>query len=393
MEQFSRNNLLIFKKLTRRCSQSNCLILFLIFLFLNSCITQFIPPTNEDKQLLIVEGLITDQPVINTIKLSKSRPLGTIDTSNPLTGCNVSISDDLGNTYQLSETNSGTYVTDPALFKGEIGRKYSLHIKTTSLNSNYNYESLPVEMKPVPPIDSVYYEKKIISETAGITNEEGCQVYLNTHDPANLCKFFRWEYSETWAFHIPYQVVNRDCWISNNSSVINIKNTSVLEQDEVERFPLLFISNQTDRLKVKYSLLVNQYSLNEDEYLYWGKLQNMAEQVGGLYDLVPSGIPSNVYCIDNPNEKVLGYFSVSASSSKRIFIEDHFAGIYTQYTNDKCINDTIYGNGLIPYLNLAVWVLMTNIMPPERVITTTKGCADCTVRGTIIEPDFWNEGK
>jgi hypothetical protein len=36
---------------------------------------------------------------------------------------------------------------------------------------------------------------------------------------------------------------------------------------------------------------------------------------------------------------------------------------------------------------------MTNIMPPERVITTTKGCADCTVRGTIIEPDFWNEGK
>ena len=158
MEQFSRNNLLIFKKLTRRCSQSNCLILFLIFLFLNSCITQFIPPTNEDKQLLIVEGLITDQPGINTIKLSKSRPLGTIDTSNPLTGCNVSISDDLGNTYQLSETNSGTYVTDPALFKGEIGRKYSLHIKTTSLNSNYNYESLPLEMKPVPPIDSVYYE-------------------------------------------------------------------------------------------------------------------------------------------------------------------------------------------------------------------------------------------
>jgi len=60
-----------------------------------------------------------------------------------------------------------------------------LHIKTTGLNSNYNYESLPVEMKPVPPIDSVYYEKKIISETAGITNEEGCQVYLNTHDPAN----------------------------------------------------------------------------------------------------------------------------------------------------------------------------------------------------------------
>ena len=396
MEQFNRSNLLIFKRLIRKCMQSKCLILFLTFLFLNSCITQFTPQTNEDKQLLVVEGLITDQPVVNTIKLSKSIPLGTKSTANPLSGCIVSISDDLGNTYQLSETDSGNYVTDPALFKGEIGRKYSLHIKTNTLNHNYNYESLPVEMKPVPPIDSVYYERKVIMETEGITTQEGCQVYLNTHDPANVCKFFRWEYTETWEIHIPYDVQNRVCWISNNSSVINIKNTSVLEQDKIERFPLLYISNKTDRLKVKYSILVNQYSLTENEYLYWEKLQNLSEQVGSLYDLIPSDISSNVYCIDNTNEKVLGYFSVSANSSKRIFIKDHFAGIYTQYTDDNCVTSSFSGDGNIPYLNETVWVIETTTVPPGiliRVLTNIKGCADCTVRGSNIVPDFWNEGK
>jgi len=363
MEQFNRSNLLIFKRLIRKCMQSKCLILFLTFLF---------------------------------IKLSKSIPLGTKSTANPLSGCIVSISDDLGNTYQLSETDSGNYVTDPALFKGEIGRKYSLHIKTNTLNHNYNYESLPVEMKPVPPIDSVYYERKVIMETEGITTQEGCQVYLNTHDPANVCKFFRWEYTETWEIHIPYDVQNRVCWISNNSSVINIKNTSVLEQDKIERFPLLYISNKTDRLKVKYSILVNQYSLTENEYLYWEKLQNLSEQVGSLYDLIPSDISSNVYCIDNTNEKVLGYFSVSANSSKRIFIKDHFAGIYTQYTDDNCVTSSFSGDGNIPYLNETVWVIETTTVPPGiliRVLTNIKGCADCTVRGSNIEPDFWNEGK
>ncbi len=52
--------------------------------------------------------------------------------------------------------------------------------------------------------------------------------------------------------------------------------------------PMLFISDQTDRLMEKYSISVNQYSLNYDEYLYWEKLKRVTQDVGGLYDVVPS---------------------------------------------------------------------------------------------------------
>jgi hypothetical protein len=311
----------------------------------------------------------------------------------PVKGCTVSISDDLGNTFSLTETVPGTYVTNPAIFQGAIGRKYILHINTNGPTNNHNYESYPAEMKPVPPIDSVYYEKVTIAEYNGSASQEGCQVYLNTHDPTSQCKYYRWEYIETWKIVLPYYVTNNTCWVSDNSDLINIKNTSVIEEDKINRYPINFISNVTDRLSVKYSILVNQYSLSEDEYLYWEKLQNFSEQVGGLYDMIPSAVPSNVYCTDDPNEKVLGYFSVSANSSKRIFIKDRFTGLVDQYKN--CAADTVYGNGPIQNINYTVWVIVTVSMPPPpyRVTTYTKGCADCTVRGTTAEPDFWIDDK
>jgi hypothetical protein len=249
-----------------------------------------------------------------------------------------------------------------------------------------------MEMKFVPPIDSLYYERTIFNESEGISSEEGCQVYLNTHDPANQNQFYRWKYNETWEFILPYTVQNKICWVTSNSDIINIKNTTVLEKATINRYPLIFISNKSDRLRVKYSILVKQYSLNENEFLYWEKLQKIIEQVGGLYDIIPSSVPSNVYCIDDPNINVLGYFSVSGCASKRLFIEEFFAGVYTLYTDRYCIEDTIFNDEPIPSLNSFVWVIIDHPVPPPsyKVITRIKGCYDCTVRGTTIKPDFWN---
>jgi hypothetical protein len=366
----------------------------MFLLLTSSCITQFIPETDEDKDLLVVEGIISDQPGINTIKLSKSLPLGSKTALKPLKGCIVTVSDDLGNTYKLKESVTGTYVTDPSQFTGRIGRFYTLHITTISGTTNHNFESYPMEMKPVPPIDSIFYKKVTIREAGELSQEtEGCQVFLSTHDPLNQCEFYRWEYSETWEFRLPYFVPNNKCWISANSGEINIKSTSALSEDRISGYPLKFISNSTDRLKVRYSILVNQYSLNEEEYIYWEKLKNIGEQVGGLYDMIPAEVPSNIWCIEEPDAMVLGFFSVSAMSSKRIFIDENFRGIVDLYTD--CVSDTVRGNGPIQYLNVTRWVIEDHVneLPSFRVLTDKKGCADCTVRGTNAEPLFWKEGK
>jgi len=360
------------------------IIVFLLLLSGAGCITKFVPETGETDEMIVVEGLLTDQEGPNTVIISKSLPLGKVSSRKPLRGCTVRISDDSGNNYLLTEQAPGTYTT---YSRGMLGRKYTLEIQADHL-----YRSLPVEMKPVPPIDSLFYQKVTIADPGLLSQrEEGCQIYLNTNDPEGKCKFFRWDYTETWEFRLPYAMpVNRICWITLNSPEINIKNTSGLSENKIFRFPLKFVSNKTDRLKVKYSIMVNQYSLNEDEFVYWEKLQNVSEETGGLYDITPSSIPGNIYCVDDPAEKVLGYFSVSAETSRRLFIKENFLGVINLYTD--CISDTIYGRNPIQGLDSYIWILDQDLyaLPPFTIVTEKKGCADCTVRGSTTRPDFWD---
>jgi hypothetical protein len=368
-------------------------ILFLFLLILAGCVTSYTPENIENEQVLVVEGLITDQPGIYTVNISLSTPLWGVQTPVKLAGCIVWITDDDGGKFNLKEGEKiGTYLTDPATFRGEAGRIYTLHIIANKRLENIYYESYPTKMIVAPPVDSVYYEKRTFKQEGG-GMMEGCQIFLNTHDPSGKCRFYRWEYNETWEFHIPYNVLYDTCWISQKSAGILIKNSLSLENERISRFPLLTITNPIDRLSVKYSLLVNQFSLNEDEYYYWEKLKNMTEETGGLYDIVPASITSNVYCPDDITRKVLGYFSVSSVTSKRIFIKDSFSGENKMYEN--CPSQTITGTDEIRGLNDSLWVIITysDSIPLQRVLTNKIECASCLTRGSAVEPSFWHDDK
>lgn len=368
------------------------LILFILIIS-GSCVSQFIPETNENREFLVVEGLITNQNRSNVVLLSKSSPLNTNFKKNPVTGGIVSIADNFGNTFSLIEKKPGMYVTDSLDFLGVAGRKYILYVIAEGLN----YMSDQMEMKNVPPIDTVQSEKIEIKTNSSGETEQGYQVYVSTHDPSGESGYYRWEYTETWEYHLPYNhqsIVNRICWKSDTIKKVLIKTTTSLSEDRVVRFPVKLITTETDRLTVKYSMLLKQYSINEVEYLYWDKIRKINEETGGLYDVVPISVKSNIRCVDDPSRDVLGYFSVSAVSEKRIFINPQIDRYPDYYKN--CINDTIPSWIADPRIGVSVFILMEYMDDSDRnfyIITYTKGCHDCSLTGSTIKPDFWENSR
>ncbi len=354
------------------------------------CTVEFNPDSNENKEQLVVEGMITDQNRVNRIRLSKSQSIGKPLAFKPVTGAIVTVTDEKGIVTTLTESPAGTYSTDSTEFRGRIGGSYSLNIKI----NNVNYVTDFIEMKPVPPITSLYYEKVVITASRDTTEvEEGCSIYVDSYDPSGKCLFFRWDYAETWEYRIPYAVTNRVCYVTERSDEILIKNTSLYSQARVSKYPVLFISNKSDRLKEKYSVLVRQYSLNETEYKFWERVQSISRNVGDLYDITPMAIPSNIRRGDDPKETVLGYFSVSAVTQKRLFIKDHFYGLPHFFI--YCATDTAEGALPETGLNTEYWVIEDygDELPPFWVITTFRECADCTTRGTGVMPSFWLEDR
>lgn len=364
----------------------NVILLIILLALPIGCTVEFFPDSDKNQEKLVVEGMITNQDRVNKIKLSRSTPVGKPIDGKYIEGAVVTITDEEGIVTTLTESTAGIYSTDSLNFRGRVGSRYSLSVRF----ENKSYETNPIEMKPVPAINSLYYEKVVINPSRDSSDiDEGCSIYVDSYDPSGKCRFFRWDYTETWEYKIPYDVVNKVCYVTERSDEILFKNTSQYSQARVTKFPVLFISNKSDRLKETYSILVNQYSMNESEYNFWEKVKSISQNVGNLYDVTPMAVQGNIKCTSNPEETVFGYFSVSAVTQKRLFIHDKFLGLPLFFL--YCATDTLKGNLPETGLNSEYWVLEDygDEIPPFWVITTFKECADCSTRGTKVRPPFW----
>ncbi len=373
--------------------------LFYLALLFSNCVQEFDPPSQGYENLLVVEAFLSDGDEPFEIKLSRSTP---IDTTAfiPESRATVSLSGDLGEEYVLVESNSpGIYVYNGSI-NVQIGSSYQIHIQT---GNGSKYESSSVTMRDTPEIDSVSY----IYEDRSYAAKQGVQIYVHTHDASNSTWYYRWEWDESWMFRTPYdsylywengQILLRDerineCWKFGKSTSIELSTSKNLTEDRISDYPLIFVTNQTDRLKVKYSVNVKQYALSEESYNYWMELQKVTENLGSLFDPQPSIVHGNIYNINDDTEVVLGYFDASSIREERIFIKSRELPpmrIPNQY--EQC-TDSIVSRLEVEGMVNESWGLVTETTDPitgfPAFLMTLPWCYDCRKFGTNIKPDFW----
>ena len=367
-------------------------ILFILLFAGTGCVTQFYPEIGEEDQSIVIEARITDRPGPYEVKISWSQPLFS-DSFNPgpADGYRVSVIDDAGGEYLFSGFGGGRYLSDAGEFTATAGRKYKLHVE----GADHIYESDFVEMKPVPAIDSVYAGPEYNEFYRPGESTYGYQVYVDSHDPSGECRYFMWTFEETWEVRTPFNyrtIINRICWKSAISTDINILSTVALTESRVTKHPVTFITTETDRLIVKYSILVKQYSISEEEFTYQDDLRRTIFEAGGLYDAIPGAVVGNIRCTDSPSTTVLGFFGVSAVSEERLFIEN----VYTQFPDfyAYCPIDSIRASDYDPKnYGPGVYILGEWFEPPlpiYYILTIHRECIDCAMSGSPVKPYYWD---
>lgn len=398
------------------------IIITLIVLFtLITCIDPYKPQLKGYGSLLVVDGLITDENLSYTIKLS--RTFQDQNTSPELvTDARVTVTDENENIFVFYNRGGGVYKSDSLVFRGVPGKKYTLHI--TSGDGNM-FESEQCLMQSVPEIDSLWFEKDQEFFNNGSENEEGLRIYLNTKT-GNDNLYYRWAFEETWKFKIPFPKrfdyisidnivplshVKEYCWKTRKSDEVIIHQLNSGNADHVERQPVYFIaSGKSDRLMSQYSILIKQYSISKNEYGFWNNLKRINESVGDIFALQPFPVISNIRNINEPEERILGFFQVSAVKQKRMFIpfsevvrlhlpfyhsvqceriEKSPAEYSTQYgppfTFDDlyrmfCINSTY--SFVEPSYNEETHLI-------DKLVFARPECANCELTGFPEKPVYW----
>ncbi|MRR23236.1 DUF4249 domain-containing protein [bacterium] len=357
-----------------------------------SCISQFTPEIVTQDRFLTVIGLITDENRRYEIKLTYSKPLDETSAEEPARGAIVSVLDDMGHSWAFTEVKPGVYRSDSTQFRGTPGHTYTLRIQ----HKGNEYQSAPCLLRAAPPIDTLTHEIIDREINASGDVEQFVRVALSSFDPASETHYFRWTFEETWELHLPFNQLTyytAVCWTSDKSHGILIANTEALAEDRITDFTLTEFDNSSDRGQYKYSMLVHQHSVSPEEYEFWDNVKKVSENTGGLYDVIPAAVPGNVNSTSDPSDLVLGYFSVSGVTSKRIFIRSPL--VVPDLYHDKCVEDVIPRNPGLIGLGTEVWVL--NEFENEFggvfwEITRNKSCTNCALFASNVKPDYWDEG-
>jgi hypothetical protein len=379
-------------------------IYLLLVIICGTCSEPYTPEISKYENILVIDGIITDDPGPCEVRLTRSFKYGDKE-SIPEQYATVFITDDLGNIASMAESSPGLYRTINPDFRGITGRQYRLHVSTSDLES---YESEFVELKKVPAIENLYAE---FGEQAGNTEvEQGFHIYVDTYDPENLTRYYRYDFEETWQIAVPYpsyylveddQLVFRTeptnpCWRTEPSEDILVTTSEQMQSDIIRKFPVHFVSTKGNRLTIRYSILVRQYSLTREAYVFWDQIRATNQDLGTLFDKQPAQIRGNIFNVNDPDAPVLGFFEASCMASERIFLTHSdvpagtkltsgFVDCYAQYL-------IIPKNRFMEYSNRG-YCMVYDASSAEVVfglgVVATFRCCDCSFTGSKIKPDFW----
>ncbi|HSI69555.1 MAG TPA: DUF4249 domain-containing protein [Gillisia sp.] len=362
------------------------------------------------ESMVVVEGTITNEEKNQAILLSTTYKLEE-EGPSPLRNAEVRVIDDTGGIFIFEEETPGEYVSVNS-FRAEEGRSYQLEFTTPG---GRNYTSDPVQFSGTTIIEDVF-----AVPGTNVEGDPGIEIRVDGRGTASNTGYYRYEYEETYKIVsfffkskdiildengnidlVPKSKEEYTCFKTDPSQNIVISNTNTLNEDNVQGELLRFIRSDNPIFAHRYSILVRQYGISREAYSFYQTLNNLSDSENLFSQVQPGYLQGNISSLNNPDENVLGFFSVSSVAEKRVFFN------YTDFYN---LNDghrptfTPYCPRIRPStFTYLVELLSTGsyrffedlgVGPPTnsaRYRLVSAPCVDCTLIGSNEVPEFWEE--
>ncbi len=365
-------------------------------LFIYSCITPFEPEGIAlGGNMIVIEGDIIANDTTR-VAISKSLALDDNNVINYVSGAAVWVESETGKRFNGSEKRQGGKIVYLVNTKGiDVSERYKLSVSI----GNKKYESEFVDILISPEIDSIGYN--IIPDSTEVV------FYVNTFDPENSTRYYKWRYTEDWEYrsnHLSLHDYNPHtksifeiemaqnryyCWSSAASSAILIASTDHLAQDRVHQKKLLSVGNSSLRINYLYSMELTQMAISKRAFIYWDNVRKNSDDIGGLFAPQPSEMAGNIICVSNPGEKVIGYVSGAYVSKKRVYFYGREIGIYKD--NKMCESQYVGIGNMLPIDSLyhAGYDVVSYFEESNESYWVMRQCVDCRIFGTKNKPSFW----
>jgi len=371
-----------------------------------ACVERYYPEEDELKiGTLVINAHLTEQSGYQVIEISRSVTL-LYPSADPVSGSFAEVIREDGEFREFSEERPGFYGCNLDETFLQTGQAYMIHVITPDGNE---YESEFDRLRPVPEIDSIYYEVESASyETAGDTTD-GIRFFIDFTYNDEAYEYVRWELTETYEFHNPdmeafiwdkdfnyYPLPDtsnyRICYITNQLTEIHSLALGILDFGIYVKKPFAFVPNdqQAQKLKHKYSVLIKQYSMGEEAFHYWNELKKTSQEQGFLFDRQPALLKSNIHNLNDDEEIVLGFFSMAGVVERRAFAEKP-EGLDLSLYEWYCFPLPKGPAGWVTRADLPIYYARAWKDGSSTYAKVNKHCVDCRAykNSTHIPPDFW----
>lgn len=346
-------------------------LLLTLLLLLSGCVDRFDPQLPGNLDVVVVDGTLTNLPEPQIIRLnrSKSDPITSRPGFMPLTKAKVQVVVDSAQVVEAHETVDGVYYL-PSDFRGQIGHAYQLRF---TLSDGTTYLSTQQVMPSVPPIRQVRAEFNPNSLSPTLLNgyQAAHDFYIDTQDPEGQPNYYKWDWKlwekQEWCrtcaqgvysinnviikyspfgymyFELgsdlfedcfyppssyfkdgirPYWVYDyrcrTKCWAIFFSSELNLfadgyTDGASINNRKIAQIP--YYQHQGCLVELRQS------SLTPSAYRFFKELQEQTQNNGGVADPPPAASIGNVQNQAIPNELVVGFFTASAVSVHRYWLD------------------------------------------------------------------------